>query len=368
MSNKYQTIIIGAGIAGATIAHALSQQGQKVLVIEKDSIASGGSGSAGAFVSPKIGKGSPLQTLTNIAFEFAQEFYQKVCPNHFHSTGVIRIPKDAEDAKQFSIYEKANQNSYEIFDSTKLKSIGIESPYDAMFFPDAGDCDAIEVCKSLLEGIDIAIADVTEIKKIDNQWSIGKYLSSNLILTTGYENNLIDMRYMRIEGIWGSRGDFSSNIDLPISMHQSISIGANQDNIIKIGATHQREIQKPSPCQEEQALLLKQKASSLINTTDLKLQKVYCGMRSSAKDYFPLVGKIIDTEYMLKNHPNIKKGTKAKLKYIDNLFVLNGLGGRGFVFAPLIADILTQHIIHNKEIDPKVNADRTFWKWCRRLG
>ena len=94
MSKTYDTIIIGAGIAGAATAHALTQKGQKVLVVDKRGIASGGSGAAGAFVSPKIGKGSSLQTLTNEAFSFAKDFYLSTCPEYFHQTGVIRIPKD----------------------------------------------------------------------------------------------------------------------------------------------------------------------------------------------------------------------------------------------------------------------------------
>jgi len=98
----YDVIIIGAGIAGATIAHALTQKNQKVLVIDKNGIASGGSGAAGAFVSPKIGKGSSLQKLTNEAFVYAKDFYLSTCPEYFHQTGVIRIPKNDEDARKFA--------------------------------------------------------------------------------------------------------------------------------------------------------------------------------------------------------------------------------------------------------------------------
>ena len=120
MPKTYDTIIIGAGIAGATVAYTLTQQNQKVLVLDKNGIASGGSGAAGAFVSPKIGKGSALQTLTNEAFSFAKDFYLTTCPEYFHQTGVIRIPKDEADAQKFSVYEAFNDTVYEKYTKEKL--------------------------------------------------------------------------------------------------------------------------------------------------------------------------------------------------------------------------------------------------------
>ena len=94
MSKTYDSIIIGAGIAGASTAHALTQKGQKVLVFDKKGIASGGSGAAGAFVSPKIGKGSPLQTLTNEAFSFSKQALfvyrkMKLMPRSFQRTSLL---------------------------------------------------------------------------------------------------------------------------------------------------------------------------------------------------------------------------------------------------------------------------------------
>ena len=70
---------------------------------------------------------------------------------------------------------------------------------------------------------------------------------------------------------------------------------------------------------------------------------------------------------MLENFPGFTRGAKPELKLVDMLFVLNGLGGRGFVFAPLMAEILSDCIVDNKEIDKRVNPDRLFLKWCRKL-
>ena len=138
------------------------------------------------------------------------------------------------------------------------------------------------------------------------------------------------------------------------------------DGIIKLGATHEKDVKEPVPCQEAQALILKEKASSLIDTSDLELKEVFCGMRAGSKDYFPLVGKVIDVPFMLEKYPAIMRGAKPEMKYVDNLFVSNGLGGRGFVFAPLMAKVLAECIVEAKEIDIRVNPDRLFLKWCRK--
>ncbi len=363
----YDTVIIGAGIAGATLAYTLTQQNQKVLVLDKNGIASGGSGAAGAFVSPKIGKGSPLQTLTNEAFTYAKEFYLSTCPEHFHQTGVIRIPKDDLDAGKFAEYEKFNDTAYEIYTKEKLQSLGINVSLDSFYFPDAGDCDAPKVCEYLLKDIEVLKYDVDALCKENGLWLVGEYKAKNIVLATGHESNLADLRYMGIRGTWGTRGDFSSALDLNVSMHQSMSVGANVNGIIKLGATHEKEVKEVVPCSDEIALSLKEKASLLIETADLELKEVFCGMRAGSKDYFPLVGKVIDVPFMLENYPKITRGAKTELQYIDNLYVLNGLGGRGFVFAPLMAKMLVEHMVKGKEIDKRVNPDRLMYKWARKV-
>ena len=368
MPKTYDSIIIGAGIAGATVAYTLKEQNQKVLVLDKNGIASGGSGAAGAFVSPKIGKGSSLQTLTNEAFVFAKDFYLAHCPQHFHKTGVVRIPKDEVDTQKFSEYEKFNDTEYENYAKEKLHALGIKVDFDSFYFPDAGDCDAVGVCHFLLQDIEVVQHDVTELIKEDGFWTVGEYRAKNIVLATGFESNLVDLRYMGIRGTWGTRGDFSSKLDLSVSMHQSMSVGANVDGVIKLGATHEKEVKEVIPCSEAIALSLKDKASTLIDVSDLELEKVFCGMRAGSKDYFPLVGRVIDVSYMLETHPDIVRGAKPERQYVDDLYVFNGLGGRGFVFAPLMAKMLAECITQKKETDSRVNPDRLLYKWARKVN
>ncbi len=364
----YDTIIIGAGIAGCCSAYTLQQKGQKVLLLDRSGVAaSGGSGAAGAFVSPKIGKGSPLQTLTNEAFHFAKDFYLKHFPKHFHQTGVIRIPKDMEDAEKFSTYEAFNDSKYRWVNQEELKTFGIKNSEESFMFEEAGVCDAPEMCAAILKQIPHAQYDVKSLSFEDGVWRVGEYRSKNIVLATGYQNDLFDMRYMGVKGTWGSRGDYSSALKLEVSMHKSISVSANINGIIKIGATHVKSKEPCMVCDGDPLKGLFESASQMVDTSDFVLKETFCGMRSGSKDYFPLVGSVIDVFFMLENYPTITRGAKPELKYMDNLYICNGLGGRGFVFAPLMAELLAEHIVDGKEMDSRINPDRLFLKWCRKL-
>lgn len=365
----YDIIVVGAGIAGCSSAYFLNKKGLKVLVIDRSGIAvSGGSAAAGAFVSPKIGKGSSLQQLTNEAFEFAKDFYLEHFPEHFKQTGVIRIPKDEMDAQKFSEYERYDNSVKEWIDEKKLKEIGIKKSYDSFLFDEAGVCDAPNLCKALLKNIDYEQYNVQSLNYEDEFWSIGGYRAKKLILATGYENKFFDMRYMGVKGTWGTRGDYETNLKLAVSMHKNISVSANIEGIVKVGATHEKEVSTCVKCGDDPMKELFSTASEMVDTSDFKLKEVFCGMRSGSKDYFPLVGSVINVSEMLEKYPKLPRGAKLETEPLkmENLYVCNGLGGRGFVFAPLMAKLLAEKIVEGKEVDERVNPDRLFLKWCRK--
>jgi len=365
----YDVIVIGAGIAGCSSAYFLKQKGLNVLVVDRAGVATaGGSSAAGAFVSPKIGKGSSLQRLTNEAFEFAKDFYSEYFPEHFKQTGVVRMPKDEEDAQKFFEYEQYNSSTHKWLEEKSLKEIGIKESQKSLFFDEAGVCDAPKMCKALLEDIDYIQYNVKSLNYENKMWYIGEYEAKKLILATGYENKFFDMRYMGIKGTWGTRGDYETKLNLEVSMHKKISISANIDGIVKIGATHAKEAHACLNCGVDPLKELFAKASDMVDTSDFRPKEIFCGMRSGSKDYFPLVGSVIDVPSMLEEHPKLVRGEKLKeeAKKMDNLYVINGLGGRGFVFAPLLGKMLAENIVEGKEVDSRVNPDRLFLKWCRK--
>ena len=108
-------------------------------------------------------------------------------------------------------------------------------------------------------------------------------------------------------------------------------------------------------------------ASDLVDTSDFVLKETFCGMRSTSRDHFPVVGEVIDVPWILQEYPAVTRGATVPLRHLPSLYILNGLGGRGFVFAPLMARWLADRIVSGREIPRQVHPDRLFWKWVRTL-
>ena len=73
----YDVAIIGAGINGSALAYELRQAGERVVLFDMNGVASGGSGAAGAFISPKFSKAGRLKELLHDAFLYSMDFYEK---------------------------------------------------------------------------------------------------------------------------------------------------------------------------------------------------------------------------------------------------------------------------------------------------
>ncbi|WP_456433512.1 NAD(P)/FAD-dependent oxidoreductase [Nitratifractor sp.] len=366
------TVVIGAGIAGVMAARFLHEEGGEVLLVDRSRVpASGGSGAAGAFISPKIGKGGPLQELTNEAFAFAHRFYRERFPEQFHPTGVLRIPKNPEDKTRFALYEPHNYRPFERWDAARAAAAGYRNVPGGFFFPEAGDADAQEVCRLAAAGIPFVQMDIRKLERTGGLWQLigndGMIEADSVVLATGYESPLLDLRYMGIRGLWGSRGDYATARRFPVSCHKDFSLSSTRNGRVKLGATH---VKHPEPCRicDGRPLAeLERKASAIADTADFRLIETFCGMRATSRDHFPLVGPVIDAERTLEEFPEVMRGAKVELIHYENLWILNGLGGRGFVFAPLMARHLARHILRGESFDGRIHPDRLFWKWARRL-
>ena len=374
----YDYLIVGAGAAGCAVAHFLKKAGKSVAIIDRDGIASGASGAAGAFLSPLAGKKNLYNSFVNDSLSFSLDFYKELSSESFIKKGVLRVADE-----NFS-KDRLNEIENEHYSSEKLQALSIDfKEIDGFFYKDAGHINPAEISKKMIEGCDFYKKEILELKYENTIYNADGIKAKNIILTQGVSGSLVDAPYIELSPIFGLRIDAKTSTKIPFNIHKSISISTNKrDNTIAIGATQQRHDSKEMLCntscdkcsfyvddEKAQVEYLLEKASELIELRDLEVIKIYKGARASIKSYFPVVGELIDYDATLEKYPSIKNGTKipkGSLLYHPNIFIINALGSRGFVFAPYLAKILSQYLLEKTEIPEEISTQKLFFKYARK--
>lgn len=338
----YDVIIIGAGINGCASAYFLSNAGLKVALVDKTGIAAGGSGAAGAFISPKFNKQGPLKELLDVAYDEAMEFYTNVLPSHTLLKPLLHISQD--------------------------------NPGESIYLEQSAVVDARGACEALAEGIDFYILDVQSPFYRDNMWHCGHLQSSHLVLSIGAYPKILPVDYVGLRGIWGHRIDITTSSDVPSIMHQYVSISPTlKEGVIAIGATHDVHY---SPFDSDTTYDIEAGRSELIakalktlKLNNINIIKDYTGLRSGSNDYMPMLGSLVDSDATLALHPHIQHGKQTDTKefvYYPHLTMINGSGGYGFVLAPYLAKRLTKYLVEGIPLDETLSPSRYFPRWAKR--
>ena len=342
---KKEVVVIGGGIAGCSSAYFLQKAGFEVTLYEKNTLCGGGSFAAGAFLSPKLSKPSPYKEYLNTALRFSLDFYEKNFPSTFKRTSLHKYPKDEKDWQKLLSYEEFIDFKYEKKD-------------DFFILDFAGIVDPKEVCKKLVEKIQVYenthIEDLQEFK-------------DKIIIIAHPNQNLLHLPYIKTKDIGGYRYDvlFKGCETKEFNSHRELSVSCYFKKKIAVGATYlrgEKELEEKALCDSEHLL---KKAQDFYPMVNMKLLKHYTGYRNMTFDFFPIVGKAINSDATLKKYPYIKKGTKvppSKYIYYEDIYLHTALGSRGFVYAPYNAKLLTDHITKNTSIPDRLSPVRLFKK------
>ncbi|WP_459886744.1 NAD(P)/FAD-dependent oxidoreductase [Caminibacter profundus] len=362
---SFDFVIIGGGIAGLLTAWFFKDK--KILLIDKKEVLSGASGAAGAFLFPKVGYNTEYTRFINDGIVEAVKFYNDIGVSTY-TKGVLILPRDERDIAKFQKYEE----------HIKLPFVKKDKGF---YFNIGSVVDPGEVKEKIK--VPFEKLEVKKIEKKDNFWIINDLIKTkNIILATGYEE-LIDIPYIKIRPIWGEKIEINgkwkmkneklkkgvpekSTDFLGCYFHKNCSVGLI-DGILKIGATHKRDCKN---CKEnlEEAYELIKKAKEIIDISEYKILDIKGGFRASSVDYFPVVGKIIDIRKTLLEDKHIVKGdVPKKIFYIDGLYIINGMGARGFSNAYICAKKLRDYIEKNEKLGI-LDTKRLFIKWARKEG
>ena len=370
----YDVAVIGAGINGCSIAYELSKEGYNVALFDKEGVAQGGSGAAGAFISPKFSKAGELKEVINEAFLYSMQYYDDNFPNHFTKAQLLHIAKDFDEEEVLRVFKQSTPLELKTVSDTVYESLTDEARKCEYISIDAGIVDAFAMCQAMSQHTTLIELRVESLEHQEDHWMINDtYKVKKVILTTGAYKSIVDEPYIQLRGVWGHRIDIKTSLQNPYSIHQFVSISPTKEGIVAIGATHNVHYHPDINTEEydfqEGREELLQKARKTIRLDDVEVVKDYTGLRSGSFDYMPLVGPLVKSEETLaccQKQLRVRKPDFDNFVLYKDLYMMNGSGGYGFVLAPYLAKILKENIVHDKEISQRLQPARFFARWAKR--
>lgn len=358
----FDFLIIGAGAAGSITALKLAERGQNVLLVDKEGLFAGASGAAGAFFSPKLGKAYRLDAFINASLLHSLHYFKTSFPDCIDTKGVLMLPKNAKGGKEkFTEYENYIRLPFEKRDSGVL----LRDAKEGFWFRDGAILDVDRLRIEVQKRVTFSKSEIKKVEKQDNIFLCDAFFAKNVIIATGASNTL-HPEYIDITPVYGHRFECSSAQRIPFNLNGEFSVSATRRNgRFALGATHHRS---QSAYEKSDGNELVKKAQEALGFS-FEVMARYGGARATSVDHFPIIGKIVDVEHaktLGERYLQAKKWKSDKLSFLEGMYVLNGLGARGFVYAPMCADLLINHIFEKAALPREVDGTRLLFRWFRK--
>ena len=334
-------LIIGGGIGGASLAQAFKRAGHTSRLIHDDPhMERAASGNPAALVKPRLDlQDRPESRFFLAAYLHALRAYAD--EGAILSRGIEQIAKDEKEQARF---EKMLAHA--------ALPQGHMCPFTkGLSFPKALVIDPLQTVTAWRENAETSTAQVTKLVQKDGMWhALGtdgetRERSEIMIVASGAGvktielegqgriADILSLRFTRGQLTWASGG-----VEVATA-YGGYAVPLNGK--ILLGATHDRLEDRPPyelRIEDDQKNLTHAQAYL---DTDLSLSKTpsRASLRVTTSNTLPLV-----------------------VELAPNLWVMTGLGSRGFVFAPILADQLTAHLSRK----PNVIAQDVWAKFSKK--
>ena len=370
-----RVIVLGAGLAGTTIAAALARRGTRVLLLERDSIASGGSGNEQGVLYTRLSRRhSGLTDFALQSFRFSSAFYRDM-----FSCGALREGLDGDLCGSFQ--QSADEQEMHILGPAlapvpELASVldavaasektGIEQPSAGYWFPRSGWLHPPAVCRALADHPLVQLhercGEVT-LHATDDGWravdSNGRaWDASCAVIATGTASaQLAELAWLPIQPIRGQTTLLPTTSESgglrTVICHEGY-IAPARAGIHCIGATFDPGDIDMTPRPSDHAANLASLARALPAWRERLAQlppaelggKV--GLRCASPDYLPLVGPVPDRQAFLQDYADLRRNARLLIpqrgRFLPGLYLSTAHGSRGLTSTPLAAELLASMI------------------------
>jgi len=390
--------VIGAGLAGASVAYKLASEGWKVTVLEAEPLpATQASGNLAGAIHPLV------TADWNIRSQFYQAGYESTLNWLEDWLEAEEIIGDLSGLIQLAMDEKMQQRLQRAIKQVDIppefanwcspeeasELIGLKTDFPGLFFSKAGWVNPLSVVKRCLAHKNIQVIyqqTVQELKQCpnDSSWKIStkeslQQVASVLIVATGSLNTKLNQQLnLPIRPVKGQVNHFDNNTPsktLKTTVtHQGYSVSnikINGQSMAVSGATFEAPNLSATGSKEATETNLDMASKALPNWINkparLEKNPYKVGFRPTTPDHLPLIGAVVNADHAAQAYYQ-RSHTHAVFRYPNQqyqtgLFVSNGHGARGLMSVFLAAEIIYAQITNKtspiaKNIDNAIHLER----------
>ncbi|MBA4501021.1 bifunctional tRNA (5-methylaminomethyl-2-thiouridine)(34)-methyltransferase MnmD/FAD-dependent 5-carboxymethylaminomethyl-2-thiouridine(34) oxidoreductase MnmC [Marinobacterium marinum] len=362
-------IVIGAGLAGATTARALAEQGLPVLVVERHSApAAEGSGNPQGALYAKL----PAKPTPPGRFHLAGLNYTRALIRHLQGLyptlgqlcGVLQLAtNDKERQRQQQLIETGAypDTLVRLVSATEASELAAQPcPSSALFFPAAGWVSPPALCRYLLDHPLIQChynMQVEALQPTDTGWQLAgtDFSAARVVICCANEALRFEqLAHLPLKPIRGQTTQTEQPSGMPplntvvcgegyISppLQGHYCFGASfklKDTRLDIRDTeHQHNLD-----------ILHRALPQLADALACQPRQGRAALRCSSADYLPLVGPVADQQRFVTTYAKLRDDARWQFDtpppLLPGLFVNTGHGSKGLISCPISAQLLAGQI------------------------
>ncbi len=356
--------VIGGGVGGCAAAGALRRAGYAVTLVERAGhLAAEASGNPCGLLKPRLTADGGLHgRFFGQGYLYAVETLDRL--GGWLGRGILSVARDADEAATMQrLAGTLPADHIALVDAAEARDLtGIDAPLGGLWFPRAGSIDPAAVCAALADGVSVRVAAVASMAPVSGGWCLrdaaGAVVAevAAVVLAAGpWTPRLWPAAELPIHA---NRGQITLLPAAPEAPRAALSFGGYLSPPVAegrhvLGATYGRIPDPDDPAwrtvrDEDHAANLSLLADALPG-----LRAQWAGdpaeggrvsLRATIADHLPVMGPLFDAaawrEAYADRHHGRAWRTYPAAPLAGGLFVLGGLGSRGFQTAPLLGEAL----------------------------
>jgi tRNA 5-methylaminomethyl-2-thiouridine biosynthesis bifunctional protein len=363
---KRAAIIVGAGLAGASCAHALYARGWNVRVLDRNGRAAGATSALPCgLLAPMLSADDNLASrLSRAGCLFTLSLLQGFAPNGltadgarlWSASGIFRVDgeEDASMPDALAALGFPHEFARHVPAADTPALLGMQARRAGTWLGQGAIVSAGGLVRALLDqGPAVEKFDVVAVEYRDGTWHLGEKDGKEasapvLILANGQGlTPLRPQQHAQLELLHGRmtflRSQALANLRAPISgdgyLLPPLLGGA------AAGATFERDaIEEDCADRENLQRAVRLLAPGQVDPASLLPEGGFSGQRCVARDRMPLAGPLIDEEALAVQAPHLRGAHLAELPRSPGLFSLVALGSRGLALAPILGETIACRI------------------------